>query len=374
VVFQTGALANGGVESITQVLTRLSRIEAIVVTQRETAATARWRAAGFEVQVWDLPDGAAKPQRAAAAALANLRLLRLVRAAGAKVVHCNDIVALLHAAAGARLAGARVVHNIRDVKAEGRRYDLRWKVLSRVATMNLCLSRDMSERLGARLGSFMKPRLSHVYSAADSPALLSAGERAALRAKLGIGTNELAIGCVAAFAPKKRQLELIREVLPPLRRRVPGARVHFLGDYEPERNPYAAGCARAVAELDVGPVVAMHGFRTDLADWYRALDLVVVASEREGLARCMIESLAAGTPVVSFAVASAREILEAHDCGVVVAHGDHAALLEAIAELAAQPEERARLGARGRAVAADLFAPARVVLAHEDLYLRLARE
>src|SRR3954471_9443817 len=55
VVTQSGARANGGVESITQVVERLRGVRAVVVTQSETAFNRRWRAAGADVRVWPMP-------------------------------------------------------------------------------------------------------------------------------------------------------------------------------------------------------------------------------------------------------------------------------------------------------------------------------
>jgi glycosyltransferase involved in cell wall biosynthesis len=117
--------------------------------------------------------------------------------------------------------------------------------------------------------------------------------------------------------------------------------------------------------------VTFVGYRADVAAWYRALDVAVIASEREGLARSMIESLAAGTPVVSFDVCSAREILEGHRCGLVVPHGDYAALAERIGTLLHNPSLREALGTTGAAAARTLFDPADVVRGYEAVYARV---
>src|SRR6185503_12627217 len=102
-VTQSGKQANGGVESITAVLERLRGVQATVVTQTETPANVSWQNAGCKVQVWKT---AGETLKIGSALRANLRMFRLVRSSGCRVVHCNDISAVWNTAFGARLAGA----------------------------------------------------------------------------------------------------------------------------------------------------------------------------------------------------------------------------------------------------------------------------
>jgi glycosyltransferase involved in cell wall biosynthesis len=85
----------------------------------------------------------------------------------------------------------------------------------------------------------------------------------------------------------------------------------------------------------------------------------------------MIESLACGTPVVSFDVCSAREILEDHDCGLVIPNRDYQQLVRAIANLAEEDEQRARFAKNGVALAGRLFDPQAVAAKYEQLYFSL---
>ncbi len=372
VVTQSEHRANGGVESITEVLERLRRVKPLVVTQMETRATRRWRDSGSEVLVWPMP----RP-RPASLLSANLRMFKLIRSTGCRVVHCNDILALWHTSFGARMAGARVVFNVRNIKPEGQRYGWRWRVARRVSSRQLVLSKEMCETLARRLGieesDAARARLGHIYSAVDLEKFSPVGptERAALRERLGIGARDFAVGFVAAFEPRKGQLDFIKEAAPRLKASLPQARVFFVGDFDPVENEYARQCLAAAEDLGLGETVRFAGYTPEVAEWYRALDLVVVASRNEGLARCMIESLACGTPVVSFDVCSAREILEEGECGVVVPAGDYELLVERIAALACEPGVRERLGGRGIAVARELFDPREVVNRYERLYFSL---
>ena len=385
VVFQTGASANGGVESITQVLEHLTRVRPVVVTQIETPVNERWRRAGIEVRVWSLPyrmgsafrsgGAAATLRRALSFARTNARMRALVRETGARVVHCNDLLALLHTAPGAKSAGARVVQNVRDTLAAGERYGARWRwAATRAADRTVVLSDEMRAAFVSALGvPGVAERVEVIPSVVDFRVMAPAGaaERAALRERLGIAPGELAIGYVAGFNPKKAQLRFLEEGAPALRDALPGARVHFVGDFDPEGDPYAAACREAVRARGVEEAVRFAGYSPRVADWYRALDLVVLASAKEGLARCMIEALACATPVVSFDVCSAREVLEGNACGIVARQGDYPALVAALAALGRDPEARRAMGERGAEAARRLFRAEANVGRYEELYRAL---
>jgi glycosyltransferase involved in cell wall biosynthesis len=378
VVFQTENRANGGVESITQVIENLHGVAPVVLTQVETPAVERWRRAGAEVHVRPLGGGRGRAARAAGLLSANLAVRRLVKETGARVVHCNDIRALQHAAPGARAAGAAVVFNIRDVKPPGERYGAQWR-LAQLADRILVLSAEMQAALKARLpgglpGTRASTPVEFIYSIVDPAVMhpLPADERAALRRRLGMAEGEVAVGYVATVNEKKGQLELLERAGEALRTELPHARLHLVGDFRPESDEYARRCRDAVRRLGLEGQVVFHGYRSGVAEWYQACDIVLLASRREGLARCMIEGLACGTPVVSFDVCSAREILDGHDCGRVAAQGDYAGLAAALGELATDPALRARLGENGVRAARRLFDPAPVAAAYVRLYRSLA--
>ena len=372
VVTQSGARANGGVESITQVVGRLRSVRPLVVTQAETDFNRRWRDAGVRVSVWPMPSlGIASLLKN------NARAFWLVRAAGCRVVHCNDIHALWQTAFGARLAGAAVVFNVRNVKPEGTSYGRRWQLARRLSTRQLVLSEEMAEALARRLGieksAAARARLGHIYSAVDTEKFspVDGARRAALREKLGVDADCFAVGVVAAFEPRKAQLDFIRQTVPRLLRLTPRARVYFVGDFD-ERGSYARQCLEQARGAGVEASVSFVGHSDAVDEWYGALNAVAVPSRNEGLARCMIEAIACGTPVVSFDVCSAREILQGRGCGLVVESGNHEALAEALASLAWDEERRAALGSAGARAARELFDPAEVVGAYERLYLSLA--
>jgi glycosyltransferase involved in cell wall biosynthesis len=306
---------------------------------------------------------------------------QLVRATGCRVVHCNDILSLWHSAFGARSAGALVVQSIRGVKEAHEHYGWHWQLALWLSHRQLVNSQEMRAALSERipgpqsLAQEKRTAIASIYSMIDLSYMRPVGlaERHRLRHGLGIGTEQFAIGFVATFSALKAQRAFIEAAGPLLRVAVPTCQVYFLGDFTPEAHDYAHTCVDAVQRLGLASTVRFVGFTANIIDWYRALDVVVVASRREGLARCMIESLACGTPVVSFDVCSAREILEQHDCGRVVPQGDYAGLVRELETLASDISLRNALGANGSQTARALFHPVRIMEQYEHLYSDLAR-
>jgi glycosyltransferase involved in cell wall biosynthesis len=379
VVFQTDNRANGGVESITQVIERLPGVRRIVVTQFDSPATGRWRDAGAEVHILPTAKGG-RAGRVWSVLAANRRIAQLIRRSGVQVVHCNDIRALWHAVFGGRAAGASVVFNVRDVKSAEERYGWTWRI-AQLSDRILVLSQEMRDELRVRLPGTAPGRsgttpVGYIYSIVDPVVMypLPPEERNALRLKLGIPDDELCIGYIATVTEKKAQLRLLEEAGPALKSRLPTARIHFVGDFQPERSLYARRCLEAVGRLGLESHVSFPGFSPRVTEWYQACDIVLLASRREGLARCMIEGLACGCPVISFDVCSAREILEEHGGGRVVRHGDYTGLVDALTELGRDPVLRHRIGEDGCRTARRLFAPEATAAAYAQLYQELASQ
>jgi glycosyltransferase involved in cell wall biosynthesis len=72
------------------------------------------------------------------------------------------------------------------------------------------------------------------------------------------------------------------------------------------------------------------GFRNDVPQIAKSCDVLVLPSEREGLPRVVLESLAVGTPVITSANEGAMEIIEDKINGYVVPIGDSKAIADRI--------------------------------------------
>lgn len=167
-------------------------------------------------------------------------------------------------------------------------------------------------------------------------------DRAALRARLGVGAGDVLALQVAALAPHKSQTTLL-QAMASIRSRHPNLRVWIAGE-----GPLRDALAREHASLGLGESVRFLGFREDVTDLLRAADLFVISSYLEGLGTSILDAMAAGLPVVGTRVGGIPEAVVDGETGVLAPPSDPRALGDALAALAGDPERRARLGEAGR--------------------------
>jgi glycosyltransferase involved in cell wall biosynthesis len=109
-------------------------------------------------------------------------------------------------------------------------------------------------------------------------------------------------------------------------------------------------------------------------DYLGVMDAVVHLSRREGLARVLPQSLAAGKPVVAYDCDGAREVCLDNETGLLVPVGDLLSVSDRLEKLLEQPHTRECLGTRGRELVKEWFPTQRMVDDLHALYLRLQAE
>lgn len=102
-----------------------------------------------------------------------------------------------------------------------------------------------------------------------------------------------------------------------------------------------------------------------------AMDIVVHASLREGLARVLPQGLIAGKPIVSYDVDGAREVCLPDVTGFLLPPESVDSLADAVKKLAADPELRQRMGETGRARFTEQFKHQTMTRRLRELYAEL---
>ena len=296
-------------------------------------------------------------RRAAAAPMMVRELAARVRAAELDVLHSHDFTMSVLGAVAARIAGCRDV-----VTMDGGVYyatDPR-----RLAALRLAAG--LSHRLvavSAALRSALAEQLRlslHSIDLVHNGVAAEAGDGAAVRAELGLGSGDVLAVAVGSLYPVKGHAVLIDAVARMPARERPTVAIAGSG-YEEEK------LRARIAGREVGEHVVLLGYRSDIPDVLAAADVYVMPSLSEGLPMAMIEAMLAGRPVLASDVGGIRELVPGPEYGILVPPSDPAALEVELRRLSLDPELRKALGEAGRRRAEADFTAA----AMGDQYLRL---
>ena len=302
-----------------------------VCAPSSTQDTFDWSATGARFVA--APVGAVAP----AAAVQAARTLRRL-AADADVVHAHG------ARAGATAARARVrplVITWHNAPAGTLRRRVGLRILERVAargaSVTLAASQDLAHR--ARAAGARDVRFAPVSVA---PLPEPNRSRAEMRTTLGVGERPVVLA-IARLAKQKR-LDLLVEASRGWATE-PDTPVVLVAGEGRYRQELAAAAAAANSSM------RLLGHRSDIAELLAAADVVALTSDWEARPLVAQEALRAGVPLVATEVGGVADLVG--DAAVLVPRGDAAAFRSALIRLAADPDERSRLGSLGREQAAS---------------------
>jgi glycosyltransferase involved in cell wall biosynthesis len=190
-------------------------------------------------------------------------------------------------------------------------------------------------------------------------------DRRQTRRRLGLAQDAFVVGWVGRMTAVKRTDDLVR-TLEKLVDRGVDARLLLVGD-----GPDHDRLERYAHELGVAKRCLFLGYQDDVARFYNAIDVLLLPSVNEGTPVSVIEALAAARPAVATRVGGVPDVVRDGVDGFLVDVGDAEALAERLAELAADPERRARMGAAGRERVLERYAVERLVDDVDRLYRSL---
>ena len=124
---------------------------------------------------------------------------------------------------------------------------------------------------------------------------------------------------------------------------------------------------RQAEELGIRNHVQFLGDRRDIPEILASLDVSVLPSASESLSNAILESMAAGVPVVATDVGGNSELVTA-ERGILVPVGDEDRLAGAVEQLLMDSEMRTGLGRRAKTFAESNFTIATMSRRHTELY------
>jgi glycosyltransferase involved in cell wall biosynthesis len=303
-----------------------------------------------------------------------------MRRLGIDLVHCFLFDAEVIGRLSGRLTGVPAIigsernsdYPARPVKDRFQRLTRRWVDL--VIANSHAGKRYVVGQLG-----FEPDRVAVVHNGVDTDRFRP-GDRVAARQRLGLPCDGVIVGMFASFKPQKNHAMYFRVAKRVLERRPD---ISFLcvahRPWNDSMAPrYEVSLRELLAELCLGDHLAFFVDRHDPEELYRACDVTVLTSRREGTPNVILESLASGRPVVATDIADNALILEAAPGSSVVPLDDDEAMSRALLELLNDPAALLAGGVQARQAALAHHSIAswvsRFSALYEETYARKLRQ
>lgn len=315
---------------------------------------------GVRVRYFDCGHGTlTKEQLPAHISGLSKEFLRIVKAENYDVIHSHYWISGKVAMPAAKELGIPLVHTMHTMArvknlnlAEGETPEPMIRVQGEtqvVAAANALVANTDAE--AASLVSLYDacPDIVHVVSPGVDLYTFTPGQgRSAAREIVGLPQDSLVVSFVGRIQPHKGPEVLIRAISelvkhsPLLRHKLIA---NIMGGASGANTEEVDRLKELATWLAIDDVVrfAPPVPRADLAQWYRAADLVVVPSYSESFGLVALESQACGTPVVATAVGGLRTAVADGISGVLVDGHDPKAWSSVIARLLQEPQRRVLL-------------------------------
>lgn len=283
------------------------------------------------------------------------QLMRHLRESNVAVAHAFDFYANLMLIPAAWLARVAVIGSHRQLGDLLTPNQFRAQLaMFRLCDRVVCNSRAAADRLVH--AGLAERKL--VIVGNGLPASAFAETAPALPRREGI----LRVGMIARMNAAYKNHSIFLRAAARARRKFSNVEIVFVGD-----GPLRLELEHEGAELGLQDSIIFLGDRRDIPATLACMDISVVPSASESLSNVMIESMAAGVPVVASAVGGNIE-LAAAGRAVLVPPGDEEGLAAGLEKLLADQELRSEMSRRARRFAHDNFSMERVRRQYSAVY------
>ncbi len=178
-----------------------------------------------------------------------------------------------------------------------------------------------------------------------------------VRQRLGIAPDTPVVGFVGRLTRDKGLPELI-EAFEGILKAVPDAHLVLVGWCDVSEDALGGDlCAHIMNH----PRIHYTGYVADTAPYYRAMDLMVLPTWREGFPNVVLEAAATGVPVITTECTGSRDSVVPEVTGLLIPPGYPEAIREAVVKLLRDPEHRLRMGMAARRWVIEHYVNGRVL-------------
>jgi glycosyltransferase involved in cell wall biosynthesis len=179
---------------------------------------------------------------------------------------------------------------------------------------------------------------------------------AAMRFRESVGNPELLVGVIGRIKWVRKGQEVLIKAAALLAEQYPEVRYVIVGSVWPGNEDHLVRLKELIEQLGLTQKVVFTGDVKNPRDVYAAFDVTVVPSVLpEPFGRVVMESMAAGTPVIGSRCGGIPEQISDGETGLLFEPGNERELAAALQKLLSDGELRTRMGRAARARALRMF-------------------
>jgi L-malate glycosyltransferase len=295
------------------------------------------------------------------------RLASDVRRSGTAIVHAYSFYGNVFAIPPARLAAAPVV--IASIRDRGVYLTPAQQAVQRhVCRLADCVLVNAEAVRAFLIDQGYDPaKIVVIRNGVDLERFSDPPDARAVRRELGVPVSAPLVAVASRLHPLKG-IEHFLEAAAAVGRRLPEVRFLVIGETSPTDRAYFDVLTNLAERLGIRDRVIFTGLRNDVPRLLACAAVSVMPSLNEALSNVLLESMAAGVPVVATRVGGTPEAVQDGVTGLLVPPGDAGALARSIDRLLSDPESAERLGQSGRQLVRRHFSIDTMVQATERLY------
>lgn len=302
-------------------------------------------------------------------------LARIIKRESIDVVNAQHFMPAIYAYYGCTVVAGKVLVFTAHSKWEIEDTPLKWRVVGGYLLRRMGACIGVAPEVSRTIHKVFKTGTSQtvtIENGIDTEHFGAQMDGPRLRRRLDLKDCDVVIGVVANLKSVKNHMFLL-EAFAKLAEAEDNAKLLIVGQgFAGEPDNTEGKLRQFVEQHGLAGRVRFLGYRTDVADLLRVMDIFCLPSIREGLPLSVIEAMAASLPVVGTDVEGIRDVITPNRDGILVKLGDVTALKDALGALLRSAELRRKYGCAGVEKVLTRYSLRRCVLEYERLFLSLA--
>ncbi len=295
-------------------------------------------------------------------------LVKLIKAEGIDLIHSHLFDINVYSSIAAKITG--VPHlctehgDVHHHSKSSRKNFFKARILARCSDKIIFVSR-FTKRAFSMLCKVPEQKSAVIYNGINTDNFNREADIEEKKAALGIGRRDPVVGSVGSLYPVKGQTYIIKAARLVLQT-IPGVTFLIIGGGELEDK-----LKEESRRLDIEDRIRFTGFREDVHELLKTMDVFVLPSLSEGMPLSLIEAMASGLPAVASDVGGIGEVIDDGISGFVIPPADPAAFAAKILYLLQNPSSACEMGRRAREKVNERFNLRTMVENYERIYLEL---